>query len=289
MPTAARAAHLCGVMLLTMTSGTNANELPPPQIAGPTRDETRGIDAYTIDSAYLGRQCALEVLTPQRLDPRASYRTLYVLPVEGRHGRHGDGLEAIRLADAHNRYGLVCVQMEFDSVPWYGAHATDPSIRHEQYLKDVVVPLVESRYPTTGDPSDRLLIGFSKSGWGAVSLLLRDPAFFGAACAWDAPLMMTEENLRWGSKRHFGTPEAARPHVPVHLVPQRAAALAQGAPRLTILGRDLYGDHARAFHALLDEHRVPHRYDNGLRYQHRWDSGWVPDAIDLFLGRPSGD
>ncbi len=274
-------ALVMGVMLLAAGSGPDE---PGVTVQGPVDDAAKGVKVFRVDSPYLGRQSTVEVLLPDKLEAGRTYRTLYVLPVEGGiGGKYGDGLAEVRKADAHNRYGLICVTMSFDTVPWYGAHATNPRIRHEEFIKRVVVPLVESRFPASGKPGDRLLLGFSKSGWGAVSLLLRDPAFFGAACSWDAPLMMTEAKLGYASKNHFGTPEQAAPYVPVNLVKQRAAELAGGPPRLTILGKNTFGGDTRKFHELLEAHGVPHRYDNELLFKHHWESGWVPKALAIFL------
>ncbi len=257
---------------------------PPAKIEGPTDNTTKGVKVFSVVSSYLGSASTVEVLLPDKLESGRTYRTLYVLPVEGGiGGQYGDGLAEVRKANAHNRYGLICVTMSFDSVPWYGAHATDPNIRHEDFIKKVVVPLVESRFPASGKPEDRLLIGFSKSGWGAVSLLLRDPAFFGAACSWDAPLMMTEADLKWGSRKHFGTAEQAAPYVPVTLAKQRSAELAKGPARLTILGNNTFGPHTKQFHDLLQAEGIPHHYDNSLKVKHHWESGWVPKALEIFL------
>ncbi len=254
-------------------------------IQGPTTDPDTGIHTFTVQSPYLGKPSTVRVLLPDKVEPDKTYRTLYVLPVEGgTDGPHGDGLTEVRKADAHNQYAIICVTMSFDSVPWYGAHATDPTKRHEQFIKQVVVPLVESRFPAGGKADDRLLLGFSKSGWGAVSMLLRDPDFWGAACTWDAPLMMDDKALKWGSAKHFGTPEQAAPYVPATLVKQQADKLAQGPARLTILGQDIFGKHTREFHELLDAHKVPHRYRNDLKFKHHWHSGWVSEALPVFLG-----
>ena len=65
-------------------------------------------------------------------------------------------------------------------------HADPP----ETYFLKVVVPFVKQTYLAGGDKAHRLLVGFSKSGWGAFSLLLRYPDRFGKAAAWDAPLMI---------------------------------------------------------------------------------------------------
>jgi hypothetical protein len=50
-----------------------------------------------------------------------------------------------------------------------------------------------------------LLTGASKSGWGAFSLILRHPDFFGYAAPWDTPFMMSE--MHFETKPVFETPE----------------------------------------------------------------------------------
>jgi len=259
------------------------------QIDGPVHDSAKGVDVFTVTSSYLKGANKIEVLLPDQVESGRKYRTLYVLPVEGHiGGEYGDGLAEVRKADTHNRYQLICVTMAFDTVPWYGAHAANQSIRHEDYIKQVVVPLVESRFPATGNPADRLLFGFSKSGWGAFSLLLRDPDFFGAACAWDSPMMMTEVDPKYGSREHFGTSEQMAPYVVSTLAMQRAAAFAGGSPRFTLLGHDAFGAETLAYHQLLLKLGLPHHFDNRLLYKHHWHSGWVPKALDLFLASDSG-
>jgi len=74
------------------------------------------------------------------------------------------------------------------------------------YLIQVVLPFVEKEYLAQALPEARLLLGFSKSGWGAFSLLLRHPGVFGKAVAWDAPLTVDRPG-QYGSGPIFGTQE----------------------------------------------------------------------------------
>ncbi|HEY3787861.1 MAG TPA: alpha/beta hydrolase-fold protein [Urbifossiella sp.] len=57
----------------------------------------------------------------------------------------------------------------------------------------VFVPFIDKTYPVRAEAGGRLLLGFSKSGWGAYSLRMRHPDLFGKAAAWDAPLI--QENF----------------------------------------------------------------------------------------------
>ncbi|MEW6753940.1 MAG: alpha/beta hydrolase-fold protein [Candidatus Latescibacterota bacterium] len=250
-------------------------------------DADRGVQVFRVASPCLGQTCRVDVLLPNEIKASRTYRTLYVLTVGGEWAANppwGNGLTELHKLDAHNRYRLICVSMDFDTVAWYGSHATNPRIRHDEHLIAVVVPLVEERYPVSRRPSDRLLIGFSKSGWGAVSLLLRHPEFFGSACSWDAPMMLDETSLRWGSQEHFGTAEQAAAYAPAHLVGKQAEHFVGKPVRLAIVGHDYFGQDVGRFHDLLETHRVPHRFDNSLRHKHGWESGWLPKALAIMLG-----
>ncbi len=282
---------LCAAaIVLTVLAMRAHGEEAQAKIDGPVDDAARGVKVFTVESPYVEGANAIQVLLPDRVEPGKTYRTLYILPVErGVGGEYGDAIAEFRKADAHNRHGLICVFVAFGkSAGWCGSHVSDPRIRHEQYIKEVVVPLIESRFPASGKPEDRLLIGFSKSGWGVVGLLLRNLDFFGAACSWDAPLMMTEAKLGYGSKNHYGSPEHAVAYVPTLLARQHASELAGGPPRLTIVGSHNFGPHTREFHELLESLGIPHRYDNSLKHKHHWESGWVSEALNVFLGAPAG-
>jgi hypothetical protein len=261
---------------------------PAARVTGPVLDEAKGVRVYAVESPYLNGKNAVEVLLPDRYDKTKPHRVLYILPVNpGLGGRWGDGLQLARKLDAPNKHGLICVTMAFDTSPWYGAHATDPAIRHEDHLKRVVVPLIEGRYRTRGRAEDRLLLGFSKSGWGAFLLVLRNPGFFGAACSWDAPLMMTEAHFgTFETGRHFGTAEAMARYVP-SVWAKRNAEHFRKRKRLVLLGHARFGTrggkdapHTEGFHRLLDGLGIPHHYDNTLACKHAWGTDWMGPAIE---------
>lgn len=256
------------------------------KIEGPTDNADKGVKMFTIESEFIGAPSPIEVLLPDKIDPARKYRTVYILPVQGGiGGQWGDAIAEFRKANVHNRHDVICVFVAFDkAATWGGSHVSNPRIRHDRHLKEVVVPLIEREFPASSEPADRLLVGFSKSGWGVASLLLRNLDFFGAACSWDAPLMMTEAKLMFGSKNHFGDPEHAADYVPATLVKKHASELAGGPPRLTIVGSNRFGGETRKFHELLDEQKVPHRFSNDVKFDHHWESGWVAPAMDIFLG-----
>jgi hypothetical protein len=261
-------------------------------VSGPEFDSQKGVWRYRVESQFMKGANAIEVLLPDDFDQEREYRVLYVLPVEsGIGGRYGDGLIEVKKVETHNKYQVICVAVAFDTIPWYGAHATDRKIRHEDFIKRVAVPLVESRYRTSGKADGRLLLGFSKSGWGALTLILRSPDFFGYACSWDAPLMMDRSCLgMFGTNRHFGTPEQFAKYLPIRLIESNAEHF-RGRARIAVLGHQSFGPagspdkrpHTRAFHEKLELLGVKHHYDNGLVVRHDWHSGWVRPAVDALM------
>ena len=86
--------------------------------------------------------------------------------------KHGDGLSELLKHDSQNRFRTIMVAPDFpDNMPWFVDHASDPKRRHETYMMKVVLPFVDSVLKIKRPQRD--LIGFSKSGYGAVRLLRR--------------------------------------------------------------------------------------------------------------------
>ncbi len=279
-----------GCALLPVTflhrKGTNSSANSSRRDNAPTISSVRrdgdGFLSHSVSSAFQGGTTEIRVLPPDRMDPTARYPVIYVLPVEARRERsYGDGLLEVRKQDLHNQLKAIFVAPTFSHRPWYADHPSDPEIRQESYLLRTVVPFVDSHYPTQAAPGGRLLLGFSKSGWGAFSLLLRHPDQFGKAVAWDAPFMQGRPD-KYGMGAIFGTQENFERYRLTNLVEQNALDL-RDRTRLFVLGYGNFRDEHERFHALLKSRGIPHVYVDGPQRPHRWDSGWVPEAARALL------
>ncbi len=232
-------------------------------------------------------ETTIRVLLPDRLNIEVRHPVIYVLPVEAKDGaRFGDGLLEIKKLDLHNRYEAIFVAPSFSDLPWYADHPTDARIRQESYFVQTVVPFIEQTYPVLAERKGRLLLGFSKSGWGAWSLLLRRPAIFGRAAAWDAPLMMQHIG-KFGNRPIFGTEQTFAAYRMTDLLRLRAAALRAVKPgppgRLILIDRGNFQADHQQMRQLLRELKIPHKYHDGPHRRHNWHSGWVPIAVALLL------
>lgn len=237
---------------------------------------------HSVQSPFQAGTTKIHVLVPDGPPSAEPYSTLYVLPVEAGDGqRWGDALQEVRRNDLHNRHRLICVYPTFSHLPWYADHPQQATIRQESYFLQVVVPFVERTFPVRRDAGGRLLVGFSKSGWGAFSLLLRHPETFGKAAAWDAPLAMSQPN-RYGMEQVFATQENFEPYRISRLLRERAPALQTGN-RLVHLGYGNFRDQHLAVETLLQELGISHTFRDGPPRPHAWDSGWLPEAVQLLV------
>jgi len=242
-----RATFLVG--LIGIIAGTPAAETDDPAadapayeiLSGPIFDTEKGVWRYSVDSPHQHGPNDVEVLLPDVRDAIKPDRVLFVLPVEtGIGGRYDDGLQIIRKTGLHNAHQLICVAPAFDRTPWFMDHATDRQRQHERYMRDIVAPLIDDRYPAKGKRS-RLLFGFSKSGWGAFTLLMRNPDLFTAAAAWDSPLMLREEDWKnWGIADAAGSLENFRQYQPSKLI-RSSAKRFQKETRFVLLGHKFFG------------------------------------------------
>ena len=237
--------------------------------------DANGFHVHRVKSEYQAGTTEIKVLLPDRLEKGKRYPVIYVLPVEAGNGKqYGNGLREIKKHDLHNKFGVICVEVAFSHLPWYADHPTDLTIRQETYFLKVVLPFIEQTYPVT---TTRWLLGFSKSGWGAFSLLLRHPGVFAKAVAWDAPLMMALPN-RFGMGPIFGTQENFEKYQISKLLAVQAKKLGK-EPRLLVLGYASFRDHHVETHALMKRLEIAHDYRDEKTSPHTWHSGWVADGV----------
>jgi hypothetical protein len=241
----------------------------------------RPIQSYTVSSEYQESPTKINVLLPDDRARDRRYHALYVLSVDVGEGmQFGDALGEVRRLDLHNKYSLACAYATFSQTSWYADNPLNLRIRPESYFLQTVIPLVEREHQVLREPRGRLLVGFSKSGWGAFTLLLRHPDLFGKAAAWDAPLDQTDPAKWRYFQQKFGTRENFQ-NYRIDLLLRRRAPELRGSKRLALMGYGLMRGLYVRTHELMAELGIPHDYVDGPQREHRWDSGWLGDAVRL--------
>ncbi|MCY3022488.1 MAG: hypothetical protein NTW87_26200 [Planctomycetota bacterium] len=235
-----------------------------------------GVRHFTINSPYQSQPTTLRILAPADAGSAEQRRLLFVLPVEAKEEHHyGDGLTEIRKLDLHNKHKLVAVAPSFAQLPWYADHPGDAGIRQESYMLKVVLPAVDQLYPAR--TARRLLLGFSKSGWGAFGLILRHPELFDAASAWDAPLMKAKPD-QFGMGDIFGTQENFEAYQITRLLKEQSKPF-QKTKRLALSGYENFRPQVQQAHALMESLGILHDYADGPLRKHMWGSGWVEESV----------
>ena len=247
------------------------------------------IMSYRVASPFQSDATTIRVLTPDHMDITKEYQVLYVLPViENDNRRFGDGLLEIQKYDYHNIHQLICVAPEFSSPPWFADHATNREKQDESHLLKTIIPFIDGKLPTLKSAEGRLLIGFSKSGWGALTLLLRNPETFGKAVGWDIGIRLDTGDLepskiKERTKRDFGTKENFENYRLSTLLREKGSQLGTEARLFyyNVEGKRGYG--GAKIHQLMVELGIPHRYLYEPKRAHRWDSGWIPEAVTFLV------
>jgi hypothetical protein len=257
-------------------------EIPGATFSSPTRD-ANGFDVYRLKSPYQKSETIIRVLLPSGYQANKEYPVVYVLPVEAGSGtEYGDGLVTVKSAGLQAQYGAIFVSPTFSDLPWYADHATDSTIWQETYFRSTVVPFIEARYPAIGTAASRLLLGFSKSGCGAFTMLLRHPNEFGRAFAFDSPLALSNSNF-YGYDTILGTSANFENYRMSTLLSLRAAELKTQPARLFTLGYSTLLAQLNSVDKTMTQLGIPHVYDKGSYRAHRWDSGWIGRAVALLF------
>jgi len=180
--------------------------------------------------------------------------------------------------------------MGFEKEPWYGDHISNPKTRQASYLKEFIIPFIEKHYSTEDAPEGRLLLGFSKSGWGAFSLILTYPEFFGYAASWDAPMFF--DRFHYSMEHVYGTLEQLNAFRPDLLVSKQKKHFLKKA-RLVLMGEMDWGksipapnggSHTVEMHKLLEKEGVKYIFNNTLKVPHRWNKQWMAPTLEALIG-----
>src|SRR5262249_50739132 len=160
------------------TTGLAMPFTPTLTVIGTPTMDANGVLYYTVVSSYLGSQPqTLRILQPTHPAAGQPARFIYLLPVLAGVDTttYGDGLLTAESLDIEDQYNATLIAPSFPINPWYGDSATDPSAQLESFMVKDLVPWVNQNYAVPGTTPESWLVGFSKSGFGALSLILRNP------------------------------------------------------------------------------------------------------------------
>lgn len=268
--------------VLTLVCSFLTHSQPSTTRISVARKSETGILIHEVRSPLQKGITKIRVLLPTALKKNRRYPVIYVLPVEAKDGsRYGDSLHEIQKLDLANKFDVIFVALTFSHLPWYADHPTDKTIQQESYFVETVVPTVEKTYPVIPERKGRLLLGFSKSGWGAFTLLLRHPETFERAAAWDAPMMMKKSG-RFGSGPVFGSQKNFEKYQVSELLKKTAPSV-RNQKRLALLGTSNFTQDHKLVHQRLTDLKIPHYYQSRKLKKHTWNAGWLEEGTRFLM------
>ena len=245
--------------------------------------DANGVATYNMTSPIVsgGATEPLRVLNPTNPAPGVAHNFLIALPVETGEGTtYGDAMSTLESLNAQNTYNLTIIEPSFSLDPWYADSATDSTEQKETFMTAQLVPWIKANLATTGSEQVWLL-GFSKSGLGAQDLILKHPSVYSLAASWDFPADMTSYGqLGTSPQTAYGTNAnyLANYQLTQAFINSYAAPFA-AHERIWVGGYYYFDYDVYDYASRLDSAGVVFADETPTQMAHRWDSGWVPDAL----------
>jgi Putative esterase len=249
--------------------------------------DRNGVQLYAVTWNTPGLQpFAIRVLAPKRPSTNYQHSFLFDLPVEPNdQPTYGNGLDELRRLGIQNKYNATIVQPIFAIDPWYADHPFDATINFETFMSKYLPAWVDSNLATSG-AEKKLLIGFSKSGYGALVLLFKHPSLFDAAAAFDFPARMAAyDDFGSSSARNYGTDANFQNNYRLSdtFIDAWKAPFTT-AERIWISEGAAYQPQVANFSALLTSQGVFHTLSIQTNDAHTWSGGWLSDAVSGLFG-----
>ena len=240
------------------------------------------LESWTVSSPYQEGENKVEVLLPDNPQKGKHYPVVYMLPVnEGIKTTYGHSLAEARLNNLQNKYQCIIVCPAFNILPWYGNNPNKQNVRQNQYVMDVVLPLIEKEYPTITDSSGRYLIGFSKSALGAFSLFFNNPHTFNRVAIFDNYFGKPSEEqwVKWGFEECYGTRTNFDTYDMPDLIKLKGEYFKLQPPRISIIcGGPGLRIGVEELIMNLQNKNIPITVTRG-DFGHTWKTGWMPFAF----------
>jgi hypothetical protein len=258
----------------------------PPQFVYQGTDSS-GAQVYDITNVAGLEPFAVRVLTPQHPSTNYQHSFLYDLQVEPglAQSTYGSGLNELENLAVENQYNATIIEPIFPMDSWYADNPNDPTINYETFVADILPRWVDSNFSTTGTEQN-LLVGFSKSGYGALDLELKHPSVFSAVAAFDFPGDMSSYDAYGSSSANdYGTQanfqnnyEMNASFINTHASPFTSQ------DRILISEGPIFQSQVADFDTLLTSQGVMHTLLNQTNDAHNWSGGWLSGAVSGLYG-----
>lgn len=178
-------------------------------------------DTVTLSSKYVTPPVKVTVIHPVWTGDTTRYPVVYLLNGYGGDYRSWPIIQP-RLHELAQEKGIIFVCPDGrDS--WYWDSPEEPDLKMESLITRVLVPMIDTNYPTIADPAYRAVSGLSMGGHGALWLGIRHPDIFGSMGSMSGGVNILPFKKKWKMEKHLGPYDenVARweEHTVINLVP----------------------------------------------------------------------
>jgi len=212
------------------------------------------------------------------LDSSKKLKVIYLLPVDTTDNyAFGRGiLETQKLMiEGSISDNVLFIEPDLNTTPWFGNHPTNVKIQQEDNMVELF-DKINYEYSFFKD-IEVTVLGFSKSGWGAMSMQLNFPEYIDNALIWDAPLDIY--SLNYGMSNVFVTNQYFRDNYFLNdeLITKSNNLIGK---TIVIGGYDLFSTSSNGFMSELNNYPlVNYISDATMVYAHTWDKRWIKDLL----------
>jgi hypothetical protein len=165
-------------------------------------------------------------------------------------------------------YHAQCRNVEFDRLVWYNAEIRKQAITQ---IEKIAKP-------------GALLVGFSKSGLGAINIGCAMPDFFSHIIVFDAPLMR-RQLPPWGTQQFYRSDSQWQRDLPA----RKIRRISQCSWKLILISGESFGNEMREFSLLLNSFDCDHDFIASPKRAHNWNSGWIEPGLERVWKLEIGD
>lgn len=230
-------------------------------------------DATAVNTAYTD----VDVILPTNWTKNGKQRVLHALPALAKNIEDvAAKVDRLGIADAYNC--IVVAAYDKDGFPWYGKKA-DGTADDSGYYVDVIWKWVQDALGASSARDDHMFLGYSKSAWGALSMVLRNPTRAGWLVLWDGPWSLPfSGGADYGQSTAFTNSTTWDLYNPSNILSANVASVNDKC-RISLRGGYTFLSDLASFHTALTTAGVPHQYYSKTESAHAYDSGWLPEAI----------
>jgi S-formylglutathione hydrolase FrmB len=181
---ASRWLYLCATTVVLVAGWASSAQASGARITSEERLGPRVIE-LTIDTPAFTTPTKVDVDLPVGYDEDAGRRwpvTYFLAGTMNTYSTFNDFVDGVSLTES---FPSIVVSPNGDSgywSDWYNAGAFGPPM-YETYVIDQLIPLIDARFRTVPNRSERAVLGISMGGYGSMMVAARHPDLFAAAAS----------------------------------------------------------------------------------------------------------